>query len=82
MLWELYNSNRDVDPDQLGLQMAEQVGKAMDEGKSKEVKEILNYFYIQDLEIVEDHNTDDSSPNKQRFSYEQWEQEWRRVMER
>ncbi|MNW46366.1 ABC-2 family transporter protein [compost metagenome] len=82
MLWELYNSNRDVDPDQLGLQMAEQVGKAMDEGKSKEVKEILNYFYIQDLEIVEDQNTDDSSPNKQRFSYEQWEQEWRRVMER
>ncbi|MNP29621.1 hypothetical protein D3C76_1226550 [compost metagenome] len=59
--------------------MSEQVGKAIDEGKSKQVKEVLSFFYNQNLEIVDDTGGD--SPSGNRISYAQWEKEWKRVME-
>ncbi|MNW35453.1 ABC-2 family transporter protein [compost metagenome] len=79
MLWELYDSNNSIDPARLGLRMSEQVGKAIDEGKSKQVKEVLSFFYNQNLEIVDDTGGD--SPSGNRISYAQWEKEWKRVME-
>ncbi|MNE46781.1 hypothetical protein D3C80_1411410 [compost metagenome] len=76
MLWALYNPDSSIDPERLGLRMAEQVGKAIDEGKSKQAKEVLSFFYNQNLEIVDENRAPSGNP----ISYEQWEKEWKRVI--
>lgn len=76
MLWALYNPDSSIDPERLGLRMAEQVGKAIDEGKSKQAKEVLSFFYNQNLELVDENRAPSGNP----ISYEQWEKEWKRVV--
>lgn len=79
MLSALLHANSDKDPDNLGVSMGRQVGEAIDSGRIGEVKEILNYFYSQGLEIPVE--TPDS-PVKVPIPYEAWEREWKRRMER
>lgn len=79
MLMELYATDETRDPDRLGLRMVSQVSKVIDEGQSRELKELLNFFYNQGLEIVE-YTNEGTLSSKQRVSYAQWEQEWKRVI--
>ncbi|GAA0137374.1 hypothetical protein YSY43_42150 [Paenibacillus sp. YSY-4.3] len=78
MLGALFHSDTNKDPDNLGGRMAEEVGKAIDAGKISQVKEILNYFYTQGMEIpLEDP---DGPVQASPVPYESWEREWGRVM--
>lgn len=78
MLGALFHHDPDQDPENLGGRMAKQVGQALDKGKTKEVKEVLNYFYSQGLDVPIE---DSSAPAKGRpIPYEAWEREWERVI--
>lgn len=57
--------------------MATQVAQAMDEGKTAQVKKVLNHFYSLGLEIP---NPNDAEDGLRPIPYEEWEQEWKRVM--
>ncbi|MUG46643.1 ABC transporter permease [Paenibacillus woosongensis] len=78
MLGALFHTDSNEDPDNLGGRMAEEAGKAIDAGKISQVKEILNYFYTQGMEIPleEPDGPAQASP----IPYEAWEREWERVM--
>ncbi|MNJ52840.1 hypothetical protein D3C77_481950 [compost metagenome] len=78
MLNELVHSDPDRDPDKLSLRMAKQVDQALEAGKSEEVKEVLNYFYDQGLEVPIEAST---APVKvSPIPFEAWEREWEKVM--
>lgn len=74
-LYYLYDNPVETDPNRLSLRMAEQVGSALAEGKYRQVKEVLNYFYAQGLEIVPPDT--DSSSLKNNIPYSEWEREWK-----
>ncbi|AZK46138.1 ABC transporter permease [Paenibacillus lentus] len=78
MLGALFHAHPDQDPDHLGDRMVKQVGKALDEGKFNEVKEVLNVFYSQGLEIPMEGS--DSSVQARPIPYDAWEREWKKVM--
>lgn len=78
MLYDLSKGVED-DPDRLGPRMMKQVKKALDDGKIKQVKSVLNYFYKQGLDISE--STDPTiAASVKPITYEQWEQQWKKVM--
>ncbi|WP_110931339.1 hypothetical protein [Paenibacillus bouchesdurhonensis] len=80
MLGALFHADPDRDPDNLGDRMARQVGGALDAGKISEVKEILNYFYSQGLEVPAEEGLNDSVKARP-IPYEAWEREWKKVMD-
>lgn len=78
MLYYLYNNPQESDPDGLALRMVHEVGRALDEGKQKRVKQVLNYFYDKGLEIEPPEK--ESAPLQNKIPYETWEREWKKVM--
>ncbi|MNJ36082.1 hypothetical protein D3C77_308540 [compost metagenome] len=111
MLSSLIHSDSNKDPENLGGRMAAQVGGALDTGKIREVKEILNYFYSQGLEIPLGDSDESAKAGKEAkdvkdaedaedakdakdakddkdaketkalpISYEDWEEEWERLL--
>ncbi|MNW53578.1 hypothetical protein D3C74_311430 [compost metagenome] len=77
LLYNLFDPSEDADPDHVGLRMAAQVAGALDEGKNKQVKEVLNHFYALGLEIP---NQADAEGGPRPIPYDEWEREWKRVM--
>ncbi|MGP0587313.1 hypothetical protein [Paenibacillus timonensis] len=77
LLYNLFDPSEDADPDHVGLRMAAQVAGALDEGKNKQVKEVLNHFYALGLEIP---NQVDAEGGPRPIPYDEWEREWKRVM--
>ncbi|WP_114499174.1 ABC transporter permease [Fontibacillus phaseoli] len=78
LIQELYASNTETDPDRVGVRMVKQVAQALDEGKYKQVKEVLNYFYAKGIEVPHPKMEPAVADNK--IPYSEWEQEWKRVM--
>ncbi|WP_410772240.1 ABC transporter permease [Fontibacillus sp. BL9] len=78
LIQELYARDEGTDPDRVGLQMVKQVAQALDEGKYKQVKEVLNYFYAKGLEVPDPNVEPSIADNKIPFT--EWEKEWKRVM--
>ncbi|MNP78487.1 hypothetical protein D3C76_1761130 [compost metagenome] len=58
--------------------MVKQVAQALDEGKYKQVKEVLNYFYAKGIEVPDPNVEPVIADNKIPFTA--WEKEWKRVM--
>ncbi|MDU2240844.1 MAG: hypothetical protein E7E23_09680 [Paenibacillus sp.] len=77
LLYNLFDPSDEADPDHVGLRMATQVAQAMDEGKTAQVKKVLNHFYSLGLEIP---NPNDAEDGLRPIPYDEWEQEWKRVM--
>lgn len=77
-LYYLFNNPHENDPDGLALRMVREVGRAFDEGKQKQVKQVLNYFYDKGLEIEPPET--ETAPLQNRIPYEEWEREWKKVM--
>ncbi|MEK5166740.1 hypothetical protein NYE69_31095 [Paenibacillus sp. FSL R5-0527] len=66
----------DLFQNNVGLRMVREVETALDEGKSKQVKEMLNYFYSRGLEIPDTQfNADKGS-----ITYREWLREWKKAM--
>ncbi|MGG6314432.1 hypothetical protein [Paenibacillus macerans] len=78
MTYPLYDALPETDPDRVGPRLAEQVGKALDEGKTQQVKEVLNHFYGVGLEIP---RVGDEGGQEGRILYADWEREWKKVMD-
>ncbi|WP_334076194.1 MULTISPECIES: hypothetical protein [Paenibacillus] len=78
LIYELYSNEKENDPDRLGLRMMNQVAEALDQGKYKQVKEILNVFYAKGLEVR--NSNDEAAGEEGKIPYTEWERIWKRVM--
>ncbi|RRJ62038.1 hypothetical protein EHV15_02945 [Paenibacillus oralis] len=67
----------DLFQNRVGLQMVREVETALDEGKSNQVKEMLNYFYSLGLEIP----GTEFDADKGGITYGEWLREWKKVMQ-
>ncbi|WP_178018819.1 ABC transporter permease [uncultured Paenibacillus sp.] len=79
LLYDLFDpsDSNEADPGHVGLRMAMQVAQAMDEGKTAQVKKVLNHFYALGLEIPHPNDAEDGL---RPIPYDEWEREWKRVM--
>lgn len=78
LIQELYAGDMEINPDRVGVRMMKQVDTALDDGKFKEVKEILNYFYAKGIEVPDPETEPEIVDHK--IPYSEWEREWERVM--
>lgn len=76
----LFKNGRGDDPqNRIGIGMARQVRKALEEGKGSQVKELLVHFYRQGL-MLPIPTQDDSLHPEQPISYKEWKQAWESIM--
>lgn len=81
MIAELYARDWANDKKELGIQMREQVDKALKLGKNDQVKKLLKHFYVQGLEIPIESGQEASGLNQSHpIPYSAWEEQWKKVM--
>ncbi|MGG3283684.1 ABC transporter permease [Paenibacillus solani] len=76
----LFKNGRGDDPqNRIGIGMARQVRKALEEGKGSQVKELLVHFYRQGLMLPYPKQDDPLHPEEP-ISYKEWKQAWESMM--
>ncbi|MEK3733424.1 ABC transporter permease [Paenibacillus sp. FSL M8-0334] len=83
LLDELFYSDEEYHPNQVGLEILKMVSKAVDEGRGDQVKRLLVYFYEQE-ELLSDLNgylNGYSGPEQPIIPYSEWLRQWELVVE-
>lgn len=70
--------DKDYDPKGIGRKMLKQVSKALDQGKEREVKELLLHFYNKG--ISQPGRRENMYLNEQAVSMDEWNREWDKVV--
>jgi hypothetical protein len=76
----LFKNGSGEDPqNQIGISMARQVRKALEEGRGNQVKELLVQFYRQGLMLPDTERNPALRPEKP-ITYKEWQQKWDAMM--